>query len=109
MNKSPEDPPNKKRSLLDLTNLEGGGKTAVETRPEDDLALRIQNRQDWVHTALALGGFISLVAVLLILLISVIFNKLDINNLEKASVAIVTPLTGIVGTIVGFYFAERRR
>jgi hypothetical protein len=37
-----------------------------------------------------------------------VITKLTVDNLEKVGFVVVTPLTGIVGTIVGFYFAERR-
>ncbi len=68
---------------------------------------RIRGRQEWVRTALAVGAFLSLVAILLVLLFSVI-HKITTENIEKVSAVVITPLTGIVGTIIGFYFAEKR-
>jgi hypothetical protein len=108
----PPDPPNEPLPELNLTkHPDSATKSEViaATRPEDELSLRIQNRQDWVRTTLALGGFTSLVIVLLLLLVSVTINQLDVEKLDKVGIAIVTPLTGIVGAIVGFYFAERGR
>jgi hypothetical protein len=67
----------------------------------------ILGRQEWVRTALAVGAFSSLVAVLAFLLGSV-YKEVTIDNIEKVATVVVTPLTGIVGTIIGFYFAERR-
>jgi hypothetical protein len=60
-----------------------------------------------VRTALAVGAFVSLVAVLLSLVLAV-YSDITVDNVEKMGSVIVTPLTGIVGTIIGFYFAERR-
>jgi hypothetical protein len=68
---------------------------------------RIRGRQEWVRTALAVGAFSSLVAVLGFLLGSV-YKEITVDNIEKIATVVVTPLTGIVGTIIGFYFAERR-
>ena len=81
--------------------------------PEDQLVAiapfeqTILGRQEWVRTALAVGAFSSLVGVLAFLLGSV-YGKITVDNIEKVATVVVTPLTGIVGTIIGFYFAERR-
>ena len=37
-----------------------------------------------------------------------VYNQITVDNIEKIATVVVTPLTGIVGTIIGFYFAERR-
>jgi len=82
--------------------------------PEDELVAvgqeferKIRGRQEWVRTALAVGAFLSLVAFLGFLMGSV-YSKITVDNIEKIATVVVTPLTGIVGTIIGFYFAERR-
>ena len=88
--------------------------TADEPRiPTNQLATvgefqrRILSTQERVRTSLAVGAFASLVAVLVFLIASV-YNKITVDNIEKIATVVVTPLTGIVGTIIGFYFAERR-
>lgn len=92
----------------DLTATEGPPRT-----PEDQLVAvapfeqTILGRQEWVRTALAVGAFVSLVGVLAFLLGSV-YGEITVDNIEKVATVVVTPLTGIVGTIIGFYFAERR-
>jgi len=68
---------------------------------------KIRSRQEVVRTVLAVGAFASLVMVLLVL-VAAAFGEITVDNVEKMSSVIVTPLTGIVGTIIGFYFAERR-
>ena len=68
---------------------------------------QIRGRQEWVRTALAVGAFMSLVVILLVLLIAAI-GEITSDNIDKISTVVVTPLTGIVGTIIGFYFAEKR-
>jgi uncharacterized membrane protein len=67
----------------------------------------IRGRQEWVRTALAVGAFLSLVVILLVILFSIL-PKMKVDDIEKVSAVLVTPLTGIVGTIIGFYFAEKR-
>jgi hypothetical protein len=74
---------------------------------QEEFERKIRGRQEWVRTALAVGAFLSLVAVLGFLLGSV-YNAVTVDNIEKIATVVVTPLTGIVGTIIGFYFAERR-
>lgn len=69
---------------------------------------KIRGRQEWVRTALAVGAFSSLVAVLGFLL-GAVYKEVTVDNIEKIATVVVTPLTGIVGTIIGFYFAERRQ
>jgi hypothetical protein len=56
---------------------------------------------------LAVGAFTSLVGVLAFIMGSV-YTEITPENMEKVATVVVTPLTGIVGTIIGFYFAERR-
>ncbi len=73
---------------------------------QEEFELRIRGRQEWVRTALAVGAFLSLVAVLVFLMASV-YKGITVDNIEKIATVVVTPLTGIVGTIIGFYFAER--
>ena len=96
---------------VDLSTIE---QTAPPPTAESEVAVvpltfrqRILTRQETVRTALAVGAFSSLVAILAILLISVA-GEITADNIEQIATVVVTPLTGIVGTIIGFYFAERR-
>jgi hypothetical protein len=73
----------------------------------DAFERKIRGRQEWVRTALAVGAFLSLVLILALMLLAV-FPDLTSENIEQVATVVVTPLTGIVGTIIGFYFAERR-
>jgi len=79
----------------------------VSETPAEKFQREILGRQEWVRTALAVGAFLSLVAILLVILISILPN-MTIDDIEKVSAVLITPLTGIVGTIIGFYFAEKR-
>jgi hypothetical protein len=79
----------------------------VSVKSAEEFERLIRARQEWVRTALAGGAFLSLLAVLILLLVSV-FSEITVENLDKVAAIIVTPVTGIVGTIIGFYFAERR-
>lgn len=73
----------------------------------EEFERKIRGRQEWVRTALAVGAFLSLVVVL-VLLLGAVYGQITADNVEKIATVVVTPLTGIVGTIIGFYFAERR-
>jgi hypothetical protein len=75
--------------------------------PDRAFQRRISSRQEWVRTALAIGAFLTLVVILVLILLAD-YGGITVENLDKVATAIVTPLTGIVGTIIGFYFAERR-
>ncbi|HEX9429736.1 MAG TPA: hypothetical protein VF944_05110 [Candidatus Bathyarchaeia archaeon] len=80
---------------------------AIVGERDRDFRRKISSRQEWVRTGLALGAFLALVGVLTFLVASV-YGEITVDNIEKVATVIVTPLTAIVGTIVGFYFAERR-
>jgi hypothetical protein len=75
--------------------------------PAEEFQRKIASTQETVRTWLAIGAFLALVAMLSALLISV-FAEVAIGNIEKVATVVITPMTGIVGTIVGFYFAERK-
>ena len=102
----PEGPP-----TVDLTDEEATlpEDTALATAGDPDQAFQrtLSSRQDWVRTALAMGAFLALVGIM-VLLILADYAGITVENGEKVATVTVTPLTGIVGTIVGFYFAERR-
>jgi hypothetical protein len=75
--------------------------------PDEAFQRTISSRQEWVRTALAMGAFLALVGIM-VLLILADYTGITVENIETVAAATVTPLTGIVGTIIGFYFAERR-
>lgn len=119
---SSQDYPGRETAHVDLTD-EGGPVVPVDLTvveadappPGVDIRVieadrfkrQILARQEFVRTALAVGAFLSLVVILLVILVSV-FASVTAENMEKVAVVVVTPLTGIVGTIVGFYFAEKK-
>jgi hypothetical protein len=96
---------------VDLTGEESklpeGQPPASVGEPDRAFQHKISSRQEWVRTALAMGAFLTLVVILVLILLAD-YEGITVGNIEKVATAIVTPLTGIVGTIVGFYFAERR-
>jgi hypothetical protein len=79
----------------------------VSVGEAEEFERQIRGRQEWVRTALAVGAFLSLVLILALLLVAV-YSDVTTANIEQVATVVVTPLTGIVGTIIGFYFAERR-
>jgi hypothetical protein len=111
-----ETPPPTEPAVVDLTEEPGESEpkfgldeAPVTVRDEPDRAFQrqISSRQEWVRTWLASGAFFALVVVLVLLLLAV-YRGITVDNMEKVATTVVTPLTGIVGTIIGFYFAERR-
>ena len=95
---------------LDLSKIEPAPlpfSELVNVREAEEFERKIRGRQEWVRTALAVGAFLSLVLILALLLVAV-YGDITADNIEQIATVVVTPLTGIVGTIIGFYFAERR-
>ncbi|MEU4220527.1 hypothetical protein [Actinoplanes sp. NPDC026623] len=97
---------------VDLTKVENAPPAGTDEDSRIKIATaefqrQLAGRQEWVRTALAVGAFLSLVGILVVLLIAVL-DGLTVDNVEKVATVVVTPLTGIVGTIIGFYFAEKR-
>ncbi len=95
---------------LDLSKLDQAPEDSselVNLRESAEFERKIRGRQEWVRTSLAVGAFLSLVLILGLLL-GAVFTEISAENIEQVATVVVTPLTGIVGTIIGFYFAERR-
>lgn len=100
---------------IDLTRDEPESAQKYGDRSFDEIA-RIRARaaesraniQEFMRSAVAYGVLLLFACVYLIILLS-IQDELTIESLDKVTSMLVTPLVGIVGTVVGFYFAERRR
>ena len=58
---------------------------------------------------LAIGMLLLLAAVLLLLLISVVCGLRTWSQVEGVSAAVVGPLVGLTGTLLGFYYGQKEK
>ncbi len=66
---------------------------------------RIQER---VRTGVAAAVVGAVILETLILLFAYTFGSIPANNLSAVTTAVITPLVGIAGTVLGFYFGSHR-
>ena len=66
---------------------------------------RVQER---VRTSVAAGIVGAVIAETLILVIADVFGGISAKDLPQVTASLVTPLVGIAGTVLGFYFGSHR-
>ena len=66
---------------------------------------RVQER---VRTSVAAGIVGAVIAETLILAIAYVAGRISAKDLPQVTAALVTPLVGIAGTVLGFYFGSHR-
>jgi hypothetical protein len=66
---------------------------------------RVQER---VRTGVAAAIVGALIALTLILAIAYVAGRISAKDLPQVTAALVTPLIGIAGTVLGFYFGSHR-
>jgi ABC-type Fe3+ transport system permease subunit len=66
---------------------------------------RVQER---VRTSVATAIVGALIALTLILAIAYVAGRISAKDLPQVTAALVTPLVGIAGTVLGFYFGSHR-
>lgn len=64
--------------------------------------------QEWVRTGVALAVVGAVIVETLILTTAFVTGGIAASDLTAATAAIVTPLVGIAGTVLGFYFGSQR-
>jgi hypothetical protein len=75
----------------------------VTTRPFDPSRI-----QEWVRTGVALAVIGAVILETLILTIAFVAGGIAASDLSAATAAIITPMVGIAGTVLGFYFGTHR-
>jgi hypothetical protein len=95
---------------LDLTASEP---TGAEKLPEDKplAAVAPFNVELWherVRTGVAITVIGAVIIESIILTIGFVTGHIDTNALSAATAAVITPLVGIAGTVLGFYFGTHR-
>ena len=64
--------------------------------------------QEWVRTGVALAVIGAVIVETLILTAAFVSGGIAASDLSAATAAIVTPMVGIAGTVLGFYFGSHR-
>jgi hypothetical protein len=64
--------------------------------------------QEWVRTGVALAVIGAVIVETLILTAAFVSGGIAASDLSAATAAIVTPMVGIAGTVLGFYFGRHR-
>ena len=64
--------------------------------------------QEWVRTGVALAIVGAVIVETLILTAAFVSGGIAASDLTAATAAIVTPLVGIAGTVLGFYFGSHK-
>ena len=50
-----------------------------------------------------------LIGVICILFVAVLSDKVRVFDIDKVTATILTPVVGLVGTVIGFYFGEKSK
>jgi len=95
---------------LDLTATEPAG---AEKLPEDKPLADVTpfNPELWherVRTGVAIAIIGAVIVETLILIVGFVTGVIAASALSAATAAVVTPLVGIAGTVLGFYFGTHR-
>jgi len=95
---------------LDLTATEPAG---AEKLPEDKPLAHVTpfNPELWherVRTGVAIAIIGAVIVETLILIVAFVTGVIAPSALSAATAAVVTPLVGIAGTVLGFYFGTHR-
>jgi hypothetical protein len=64
--------------------------------------------QEWVRTCLAAAIVGAVIAETLILTIAYVSGGISAKDLPQATASLITPLVGIAGAVLGFYFGSHR-
>ena len=99
-----DDPPTDtpERKILDKsTDPEPNVSAIPPTVPYDPAKDREQVRSQIAYLLIWL-----LIGAVCVLVISVFSKTVGIGDLDKFSAAVLTPIIGLVGTVIGFYFGK---
>jgi hypothetical protein len=66
-------------------------------------------QHELVRTWVAFALIATVIAETLALTIAYVVGAIPANSLSAATAAIITPMVGVAGTVLGFYFGTHRR
>ena len=65
--------------------------------------------REWVRGAIALGLTAVFILLMLFLIAMVATGYLETDRLEKIAAVLLSPLVGLLGAVLGFYYGEHAR
>ena len=86
---------------LDLSEEEEPGTIAAPYDPAQDR----EKVRGWIASAL----IILLIGLISILFLAILLGMVKVDDLDKIVATVLTPIMGIVGTVIGFYFGEKSK
>lgn len=91
---------------LDLTNEAATSELAAPLRREPYDPSRDRER---VRGTIAKWLILLLVAIIAALLGGVFAGRLTVDELERVAAVIISPVVGLLGAVLGFYYGEQSR
>jgi hypothetical protein len=93
---------------LDLTVGEPAEKLPLDQPLAVTPGFNPRRVQEWVRTGVAAAIVGAVIAETLILAIAYVSGGISAKDLPQVTASLVTPLVGIAGTVLGFYFGSHR-
>lgn len=93
---------------LDLTSGEPPERLPLDRPLVMTPAFNPRRVQERVRTSVAVAIVGAVVAETLILVIAYVTGAISATSLPQVTASLVTPLVGIAGTVLGFYFGSHR-
>ena len=104
----PDTIPDGQEESLDLTKTEHDGMLAQAGPLATTLPFNPRRMQEMVRTWVAVAVIAAVVVETLAVTFAYIFGDIPAGDLSPVTTAVVTPLVGIAGTVLGFYFGSHR-
>jgi hypothetical protein len=105
---APEAIPDSHEESLDLTKTEHEGRLAQAGPLATTLPFNPRRLQEMVRTWVAVAVIAAVVVETLAVTFAYIFGDIPTAELSPVTTAVITPLVGIAGTVLGFYFGSHR-
>ncbi|MFM7690092.1 MAG: hypothetical protein ACKPAC_11645 [Alphaproteobacteria bacterium] len=90
---------------LDLSEQEEPSAVAKFGAAPYDPAQDREKVRGWIASAL----IILLIGLISLLFVAILFRMVRVDDLDKIVATVLTPIMGIVGTVIGFYFGEKSK
>lgn len=90
---------------LDLTASEEPGDVAKPGAAPYDPSQDREKVRGWIAIAL----IALLIGLITLLFIAILWKVVQVGDLDKIVATVLTPIMGIVGTVIGFYFGEKSK
>ena len=94
-----------RKKPLDLSEEEEPGTIARFGATPYDPAQDREKVRGWIASAL----IILLIGLISILFLAILLGMVKVDDLDKIVATVLTPIMGIVGTVIGFCFGEKSK